>query len=269
MFSCYYILEYFHVLRVLSNRNRGIKMASLGIMSNNSTTLRDREQQTATRNKTVSSGRYTGTRGILFSPKECSAICKAARQFDQLRELGKSFESLSSTLCQDNTSSMSGASMIIQSLVQNGYVTLEYDSTEKDREDFAAQHDHFDNKSRVDKDFISLSESHLNNDENNSQNALVQVCSNKSQECERGDWKTRLVKDCPLQIEESYFYSESGTTLVWKYGLNRNIERNNRPHECTDCGETFTQEDSLGKHSLIHSGLRLYECKECGKTSHT
>ncbi|XP_070540363.1 zinc finger protein 154-like isoform X2 [Ptychodera flava] len=213
-------------------------MTSAGIMNNNSATLRGRKYQTS---NTVSSGRYT--RDILFSPKECSAICKAARQFDQLHVLGKLFESVSSTICQknqDNISSIAEATMVIQSLVQNGHVTLEYGSlnTEKDREDFTAQHDHVDNQSTEDKDFISLSESDTNEDKNNSQNVMV---------------------------EESHS-SESGTTLVWKCALNDNVERKNRPHACTDCGETFTEEDILRKHRLIHSDLRLYECKECGKT---
>ncbi|XP_070544878.1 uncharacterized protein [Ptychodera flava] len=174
-------------------------MTSLEIMNNNSTTVRDREQhqQTSNNNTVSSDDRYTCD--ILFSPKECSAICKAARQFDQLRDLGKSFESLSSTLCQknqDNTSSMSGASMIVESLVQNGHVTLEYGSlyTENDREDLIEQHDLFDNQSTVDKDSFSLSESHLNNDENNSQNALVQKSKKRTQDAVQVDKSKR---SCP------------------------------------------------------------------------
>ncbi|XP_013360502.1 PREDICTED: zinc finger protein 426 [Chinchilla lanigera] len=38
-----------------------------------------------------------------------------------------------------------------------------------------------------------------------------------------------------------------------------------KPFKCKDCGRAFIQNSNLTKHILIYSGERSYECKECGK----
>ena len=37
-------------------------------------------------------------------------------------------------------------------------------------------------------------------------------------------------------------------------------------YECKDWWETFPQKSNLTQHTLTHSGVKNYECKECGKT---
>ncbi|XP_070568290.1 zinc finger protein OZF-like isoform X1 [Ptychodera flava] len=258
-------------------------MESTGVSSNDNSTPVQQDQMHHKTKRNTDSTRATASTStgydcdVLFSPKECSAICKAARRLDQLHEFGTAFEILSNILClkyQYNTFSVTGVTTIIQSLVHYGLITLECGgpNRENNKGDMP-QHDldHGFNQSTAQKYSSCLSESHSDNDGCQLQD--VQVHSHESQECDGDDGKMRIVEDCPLQSEESCSYSESVTTLVWKYEPNDDVlmytDVNSGLFECKGCAEIFTEKDNLRRHRLTCSGVRRHECNECGKTFST
>ncbi|NXM15007.1 ZN132 protein, partial [Ploceus nigricollis] len=39
-----------------------------------------------------------------------------------------------------------------------------------------------------------------------------------------------------------------------------------KPHQCSECGKSFSKRSSLICHWRVHLGERPYECGECGKS---
>ncbi len=39
-----------------------------------------------------------------------------------------------------------------------------------------------------------------------------------------------------------------------------------RPISCSQCGKSFTRNESLKDHMLIHAGIKPYSCSQCGKS---
>ncbi|XP_062396611.1 zinc finger protein 493-like [Sardina pilchardus] len=44
-----------------------------------------------------------------------------------------------------------------------------------------------------------------------------------------------------------------------------NLETEDRPHRCTQCGKAFSRRDHLSRHMLVHTGEKSHRCTQCGK----
>ncbi|XP_070556264.1 zinc finger protein 665-like isoform X2 [Ptychodera flava] len=187
--------------------------------------------------------------------QECRAIWKAAKHFDQLHELEKSFETIHSNLClqyQENTLSMEGASMVLQSLVQHGLITWEYGWTceRNDREHLNLQCglDQADIQSTLPRDSFDSVKCHFQKSQSYMQS--LQASLDKSQ-----DVNGHNCKVC-------------GRVFKWKGELENHelIHVGLRPYECEKCGKRFSRKGNLKTHMLTHSNIRLFECEVCSKT---
>ncbi|NWW42148.1 ZNF17 protein, partial [Panurus biarmicus] len=48
-------------------------------------------------------------------------------------------------------------------------------------------------------------------------------------------------------------------------GVPEQLQDEENPHKCSECGKSFRWKSSLISHRRIHTGERPYECGECGK----
>uniref|UniRef100_A0A8C3FH59 C2H2-type domain-containing protein n=1 Tax=Chrysemys picta bellii TaxID=8478 RepID=A0A8C3FH59_CHRPI len=44
------------------------------------------------------------------------------------------------------------------------------------------------------------------------------------------------------------------------------MHQQERPHRCTECGQSFVQKSTLTRHLKVHTGERPYTCPQCGKS---
>ncbi|XP_070556606.1 zinc finger and SCAN domain-containing protein 16-like [Ptychodera flava] len=154
-------------------------------------------------------------------------------------------------------------SIIVQSLVLRGLITLEYDvSKPENRDEDSTPHhegDHIENQTTLHKDSFSLVEYHSHNGDDNDgeiSNECGEIYMNSSDDGAHGlNYSGAQESEC------------EGLALIHsELRPFRRVECKIRPYECKECGKTFKVKDSLKMHMLTHSEIRPYECKECGKT---
>ncbi|XP_070574920.1 zinc finger protein 708-like isoform X2 [Ptychodera flava] len=239
------------------------------------------------------------TCGFPFSSEECSAVCEAKRNVGQLHQLGRCFEMLSKTLCQqyhDNVLSMESTSIIIQSLVQHGCITLEFTgSSEKIPEvdiNQQTEHDHTENIWTAHKEFFSSAECfqrgesdilvhNLQEDKGSSQLRC------ESKDCKINDSELSLLKNGLSQLEQCHPYPVSCAMIDWTGKLNDHILMHTdvqsrqyesqdshianvgthtgvQQHEFEEFGRTLTEKSTLMNYILINTNIGLYWCEKSG-----
>ncbi|XP_070574921.1 zinc finger protein 708-like [Ptychodera flava] len=258
-------------------------------------------QNTAARNTTAtgpgSCSADINTWGFMFSSEECSAVCEATRNVGQLHQLGRYFEMLSKTLCQqyhDNVLPMESTSIIIQSLVQHGFITLEFTGSSKKIPEVdinqQTEHDHTENIWTAHKEFFSSAECfqrgvsdilvhNLQEDKGSSHLRC------ESKDCKINDSELSLLKNGLSQLEQCHPYPVSCAMIDWTGKLNDHILINTdvqsrryesqdshianvgthtgvQQHEFEDFGRTFTEKSTLMNYTLINSNSRPYWCEK-------
>ncbi|XP_070567148.1 uncharacterized protein [Ptychodera flava] len=116
---------------------------------------------------------YNNTCGVPQACQECCAIFKTLKHSDKMHELVKPLETLTEKMCQqyqDNTLSMKDASIIVRSIMQHGFITLEYSvsNRENSNEDLVPQYynNRIEHRTTFPKDSFCLMECHSHNWDN-------------------------------------------------------------------------------------------------------
>ena len=68
--------------------------------------------------------------------------------------------------------------------------------------------------------------------------------------------KGKICGDCGKE-----FSTRGGMRFHW-----RAVHSGLRPFQCGDCGATFTRKDSYDSHQVMHANSKPYMCADCGKT---
>jgi len=77
--------------------------------------------------------------------------------------------------------------------------------------------------------------------------------------------KSKQVSEVERHLEMDAVYSHSMTVDQMKETSDE-TPGVQKPFDCFECGQKFSQSSSLARHILIHSGIRRYSCDLCGKT---
>ncbi|XP_070574933.1 zinc finger protein 586-like isoform X2 [Ptychodera flava] len=204
---------------------------------------------------------------------------------------------LSKTLCQqyhDNALPMKSTSIIIQSLVQHGCITLEFTgSSEKiPEEDINQQteHDHTENTWTAHKEFFSSAECFQRGESdvlvhNLQEDKGSSLWRCESQECEINDSELSQLNNGLSQLEQCHPYPVSCAMSEWTGKLNDHILINTdvqsrqyesqdshianvgthtgvQQHEFEEFARTFTEKSTLMNYMLTNSNIGPYYCEK-------
>ncbi|XP_070535447.1 zinc finger protein 1-like isoform X3 [Ptychodera flava] len=201
--------------------------------------------------------------------QEYSEIFKSLKHLDKMHELVKPLETLTERMCQqyqDNTLSMKDASIIVQSIMQHGFITLEYDMSnrENSNEDLTPRYegDHIEDRTTLHKDSFHMVECNSRNGDN---------CDGEiSTEC--GKLYMRNSKDGAHSLnysgaQESEF-EESVETFTHNMHLKGLAVINSDfiSFQHSECRKTLIENGSLETQMLTNPDIRLHQCEECGRT---
>ncbi|XP_070575289.1 gastrula zinc finger protein XlCGF7.1-like isoform X2 [Ptychodera flava] len=189
--------------------------------------------------------------------------------------------------CQD-------ASIIVQSIMQNCCITLEYSSMsnrENSNEDLTPWYEgnHIEHRSTLHKDSFHLMQCHSHNGDSydgeistecgencgENSNDGAHSLNSRAQEIECGESAESYSDNMYLKglavIHSDltpFQHSECSETFIQNdnHEIHELTNSNIRPYKCEECDKTFTDKSGLKSHMLSHSEMRPHQCGECGKS---
>ncbi len=80
--------------------------------------------------------------------------------------------------------------------------------------------------------------------------------------------QTERVSLLKTRDKKSFTCTQCGQSFTYNQSLRRHmrIHTGEKPFTCDQCGKSFTQSSNLQSHMRIHTGEKPHECDQCGKT---